>query len=251
VLAATHHFPECALPEDIMTTIEATPPAAIHSRVTDPRSLDRRLATEFLGTFVLVFTVAMATSGDGAGALAPLAIGSALMVMVFAGAHISGAHYNPAVSLAMAMRREITAAEAGTYAATQLISGALAGLLATALVGSDQPFVVASTWKILVVESVFTFALAYVILNAATARETIGNSFFGLAIGFTVATGAFAVGKVSGGIFNPAVALGATLAGALTWSHLWVYVTAGAIGGISAAGVFTYLHPGQWPNAAA
>jgi aquaporin Z len=228
-----------------MTTIDTAPRARTRHQVTDPRSLDRRLTVEFLGTFVLVFTVAMATSRDGAGALAPLAIGSALMVMVFAGAHISGAHYNPAVSLAMVLRREITSTQAGAYVVTQLLAGALAGLLARALIGSAQPTSVASTWKILVVEFAFTFALAFVVLSVATAKATTGNSYFGLAIGFTLATGVFAVGKVSGGVFNPAVALGGSLADALMWSHFWAYTVAACLGGLAAAATFTYLHPAQ------
>jgi aquaporin Z len=80
--------------------------------------------------------------------------------------------------------------------------------------------------------------LCYVVLNVATARDTEGNSFYGLAIGFTVAAGAFAVGSVSGGAFNPAVAVGATVMGLLSWSHIWIYLLANLLGGAAAAGGF-------------
>jgi aquaporin Z len=90
----------------------------------------------------------------------------------------------------------------------------------------------------LVVEFLFTFALAYVVLNVATARDTEGNSFYGLAIGFTLATGIFAVGSISGGAFNPAVAIGASLIGLFSWSHIWIYLVANLLGGAAGAGAF-------------
>ena len=97
----------------------------------------------------------------------------------------------------------------------------------------------------LIVEFLFTFALAYVVLNVATARGTEGNSFYGLAIGFTVAAGAFAVGAVSGGAFNPAVAIGAMVMGLLSWSDIWIYLIANLLGGAAAAMVFMYTQPAE------
>jgi aquaporin Z len=207
-------------------------------------TLDQRLVTEFLGTFVLVFTVGTATSRSGAGVLAPLAIGSALMAVVFAGAHISGAHYNPAVSISMMLRGATDPGATLAYIGTQLTAGTLAGLLVRGLVGPAHPPALAASWKIFVLEFLFTFVLAYVVLNVATARGTEGNSFFGLAIGFTLATGVFAVGNLSGGVFNPAVALGGSLVGSLVWSHFWIYLVAECLGGVVAAVVFRYLHRG-------
>jgi aquaporin Z len=204
-------------------------------------TLDPKLIVEFLGTFVLVLTVGMATSKSGAGILAPLAIGSALMVMVFAGAHVSGAHYNPAVTIAVLARGNAKSKRAVGYITTQLVAGALAGLLVRALDGAAHPAALASDWKIMVVEFLFTFILAYVVLNVATAKATEGNSFYGLAIGFTLATGVFTAGKLSGGAFNPAVALGGSVIGALDWSDLWIYVLANCLGGLIAAVVFQHL----------
>jgi aquaporin Z len=209
--------------------------------------LDRKLSVEFVGTFFLVFTVGMATAKTGAGVLAPLAIGSVLMVMVFAGGHISGGHYNPAVSTAVLLRGKMVSREWVGYVITQLIAGALAALLVRGFNGGASAASVGSTWKILVAEFLFTFALAYVVLNVATARGTEGNSFYGLAIGFTVGAGAFAVGGISGGAFNPAVALGASIMGIFKWSHIWIYLLANLLGGAAAAAAFLYVQQGEKP----
>ncbi len=211
--------------------------------------LGRKLVVEFIGTFFLVYTVCMATNPKtGAGALAPLAIGAALTVMVFAGGHISGGHYNPAVSTAVLVRGRMIASEWAGYVVAQLIAAVSAGLLARGIDGAGTAGAFASTWKMLVVEFLFTFALAYVVLNVATAKGTEGNSFYGLAIGFTVAAGAFAVGGVSGGAFNPAVALGASVLGIFKWSHYWIYVVATLLGGAVAAVTFLYVQPSEKPE---
>jgi aquaporin Z len=204
----------------------------------------RKLVVEFIGTFFLVFTVGMAV--NNAGDLAPLAIGAALMVMVFAGGHISGAHYNPAVSTAVFIRGKLPQAEFGPYVVAQVLGGVAAGVVIIILgYDFDKSADVAGAGKMLIVEFLFTFALAYVVLNVATARGTEGNSFYGLAIGFTVATGAFAVGAISGGAFNPAVAIGAMVMGLLSWSDIWVYLVANLLGGAAAASVFLYTLPAE------
>ena len=189
--------------------------------------LERKLVVEFIGMFLFVFTVGMATNKAGAGALAPLAIGSILMVMVFAGGHVSGGHFNPAVSTAVFLRGRMAKDEFAAYVATQLIAAVLAGLLVRYVGGREAHAVVASSGKMLVVEFLFTFALAWVVLHVATARGTDGNSFYGLAIGFTVVTGALAVGGISGGAFNPAIALGGMVTGLFEWSNIWIYLARG------------------------
>ena len=211
--------------------------------------LSRKLVVEFIGTFFLVFTVCMATNPSKAvPALAPLAIGAVLMVMVFAGGHISGAHYNPAVSTAVLIRGKMTSDEWMRYVITQVVAAVLAGLLARAVNGHGHAGAFASDGKMLIVEFVFTFALAFVVLNVATAHGTEGNSFYGLAIGFTVAAGAFAVGGVSGAAFNPAVGLGASVLGIFKWANYWIYVLAPLCGGALAAVVFLYTQPGEKPE---
>jgi aquaporin Z len=95
----------------------------------------------------------------------------------------------------------------------------------------------------LLAEFLFTFALVYVVLNSATAEGTSGNSFYGLAIGMTVMTGAFAVGDISGGAFNPAVALGISMLGLSSWSNIWIYLVANFAAAIVAAVVFNLINP--------
>jgi aquaporin Z len=209
--------------------------------------IERKLGVEFIGTFFLVFTVGMAVAT--AGTLAPLAIGAVLMVMVFAGGHVSGGHYNPAVSTAVFIRGKLTASEYGAYVATQAVAAlAAAGVVFALDYNPAAPMKVAGDGKMLIVEFLFTFALAYVVLNVATADDTEGNSYYGLAIGFTVAVGAFAVGSVSGGAFNPAVALGATVLGLFQWSHIWIYLVANFAGGAAAAFAFRLTQPAEQPT---
>lgn len=206
--------------------------------------LERKLVVEFIGTFFLVFTVGMAvaTAGD----LAPLAIGAALMVMVFAGGHVSGAHYNPAVSTAVFLRGKMPQSEYLPYMVSQA-AGAIAAAIVVIILefDPDETAEFAGAGKMLIVEFLFTFALAWVVLNVATARGTEGNSFYGLAIGFTVMTGAFAVGSVSGGAFNPAVAIGAMVMGLFSWGDIWIYLLACFTGGAAAAVAFMYTQPAE------
>ena len=204
----------------------------------------RNVIVEFIGTFLLVFTVGASVRGGAA--LAPLAIGAALMVMVYAGGHISGAHYNPAVTLAALVRGRIGAGDAVSYWIVQLAGGLVAAPLVRAAVSTSQSQVVAPVGHAMVsallVELLFTFALAYVVLNVATSKDNPENSFYGLAIGFTVFVGAVAVGGISGGAFNPAVLVGGAAMGLFAWStlsYLLVQMVAGAAAGL----VFSVLNP--------
>jgi aquaporin Z len=206
--------------------------------------LGRKLVVEFIGTFFLVFTVCEAVKM--AGTLAPLAIGAVLMVMVYAGGHISGAHYNPAVSTAVLIRGKMARPEWVPYVVAQLLAAILAAAIARIVSGGGGHTVSGpGAGKQLIAEFLFTFALAYVVLNVATASGTDGNSFYGLAIGFTVTAGAFAVGAVSGGAFNPAVAIGAMVFSIIPWSHLWIFLIANFAGGAAAAYVFLYVQPAE------
>ncbi len=204
---------------------------------------NRKLVVEFIGMFIFMFTVGMATEKAGAGVLAPFAIGFVLMVMVFAGGHISGGHYNPAVSTAVLIRGKMTSTDWFGYVIVQLVAAVLAGLLVRAVGGHEPAASVAGNGKMFVVELLFTLALTYTVLNVATARGTEGNSFYGLAIGGMVLVGAFAVGGVSGGAFNPAIALGASVTGLFKWSNFWVYLLAELVGGIAGALAFLFVQP--------
>ncbi len=209
-----------------------------------------KLIVEAIGTFFLVFTIGQTVKGPNATDMAPLAIGAALMVMVYAGGHYSGGHYNPAVTLGVTLRKKMTWGEAAPYMVAQVAGAAAAAGLVLFIKGSTG-----ASWKPpeanqyhLVAQAVgdflFTFALVYVVLNSATAKGTAGNSFYGLAIGFTVTVGAFAVGPVSGGAFNPAVGVGVTIMGLADVTRLVIYLVADFLGGAAAAILFNSLDMG-------
>ena len=226
---------------DVVTMGPETEVQADHHR----GEATRKYAVEAIGTFFLVFTVAVSSLSRST--FTPLAAGAALMVMVYAGGHISGGHYNPAVTMAALWRRRIGLADAWAYWIVQLVAGLIAGLIAHAVVNPGSVATLHPAGRALVavavVEFLFTFALCYVVLNVATSKDQPDNAFFGLAIGFTVVAGAFAVGGISGGAFNPAVSLGAAAGGLFAWSTLWVYIVVQAVAGIAAGVTFLALNP--------
>jgi aquaporin Z len=203
----------------------------------------KKYLVEFIGTFFLVFTVGSTVITPGAGALAPLAIGASLMVMVFAGGHISGGHFNPAVTFAVWLRGHCPKRDVIPYWIAQILAAFVAAWLIRffKVPGSAQLLPI-GVKAALVAEFLFTFALAWVVLNTATAKGTKDNSFYGLAIGMTVMTGAFAVGGVSGGAFNPAVATGITLMGLSSWSNFWLFLVGEFSGALVAALTFRLVN---------
>jgi aquaporin Z len=189
----------------------------------------KKYLVEFIGTFFLVFTIGMTViqtaTDSGVGLLAPLAIGSALMIMVYAGGHVSGGHYNPAVTLAVWLRGRCPKSDVLPYIGSQIAGSMAASMVALVLKG--DPLKVSGTIDVvpaLIAEFIGTFALAYVVLNVATTKATAGNSFYGLAIGFTVMVMAFALGGISGGAFNPAVAIGVTVMHLEKVANIWTEV---------------------------
>jgi aquaporin Z len=202
----------------------------------------KKYLVEFIGTFFLVLAVCMA--GTTAGAMAPLAIGATLMVMVYAGGYISGGHYNLAVSLAVCIRGKLPVMELIIYWIVQLAAAAAAAYIAS------HVFMYATTAhsndfpkREMAAEMLGTFALAYVVLNTATSAKTAGNSNYGLAIGFTVVTMAYILGPISGGAFNTAVAFGNTIFGGFAWSGFWIYVVGTLVGGAVAGFVYKFINP--------
>ena len=199
---------------------------------------------EFIGTFFLVFTVGMTVIEPSAGPLAPLAIGSALMVMVYAGGHVSGGHYNPAVTLAVLIRGRISGKDASNYLLVQVVAGVVAALL----VGFLKPDVAPSplnhdALNSVVAEFLFTFALCFVFLNTFTAKATEGNSYYGLAVGFTVVVGHYSIGYISGGALNPAIAVGISTMGLSAFADIWIYMVGCFLGGAAAGWAFLALNP--------
>ena len=204
----------------------------------------KKYIAEFIGTFFLVLTVGCTVIPGAAGVIPPLAIGAALMVMVFAAGHISGGHVNPAVTLAVFIRGRCDAKDVLPYWIAQLAAGVAAAFVVVFLVGkSGTPMEISNTPQAFAAEFLFTFALAYVVLNSATAKGTANNSFYGLAIGMTVMVGAFSVGSISGGAFNPAVALGIGLMKIVHISQIWIHISAELVGGLVAALTFKILNP--------
>jgi aquaporin Z len=213
----------------------------------------RACLTEFIGTFFLVFTIGMVIRGgttDEPLLLAPLAIGGVLMVMVYMGGHISGGHYNPAVSLAVMLRGKLSGTNLTLYWIAQVLGAIAAALMVYCILSrtfAPTPAPAYGVARALLVEFIFTFALALVVLNTATAPRTEGNSYFGLAIGCTIVVGVLAGGGISGGAYNPAVAVGPALIDVLlgggTLRHLWIYLVAPLAGGVAAAAVFRFQNP--------
>jgi len=198
----------------------------------------RKYTVEFIGTFFLV-----------SGAIFGGAVGAslALIVMIYAGGHISGAHYNPAVSIAMLIRKKITASELPGYFIAQFLGAVISGALIYYVFEREGVNFICDGFpggalKTALAEIIGTFALAFVVLNVATAKGTSGNSYFGLAIGGTVLAMALAFGKFSGAVFNPAVGLGLCVQKSLCWQNLWMFFVAPIIGGVLAAFVFRMVN---------
>lgn len=204
----------------------------------------KKYLVEFIGTFFLVFTVASAVLFGGEhGVIAPLSIGFVLMVMVYAGGHISGGHYNPAVSLAAAVRGALDWAQLIPYWIFQVLGGACAAILVSHYAILPEFAGCPFSWvQVVIGEFLFTFALCYVVLLVATSPKTEGNSYYGLAIGSTVLVGAFAAGGIFClGAFNPAVAVGLGLINSACWVGVGLISLTNLVAGICAALVYKFV----------
>lgn len=213
-----------------------------------------KYVVELIGMFFIVLTIGMVVLTplpEAWGHLAtaikviypPIAIGMAFTVMIYAGGHVSGGHYNPGVTLAVLIRGKISPQDAGLYIVAQLAGAALASFVVMFLTGREgsDTALMAGRKVILVGEFLFAFALAWVVLNVATAKANAGNSFYGLAIGGIIMVGAFAVGPLTGGAFNPAVATGLTLMKLVPMEQIWMHIAANFAGGAAAGGLFKLL----------
>lgn len=202
-----------------------------------------RYLTELIGTFFLVLAIGFtAVSGSS---LAPLTIASMLMVMVYMGGHVSGAHYNPAITIGVYVRGKLDASEVVPYIVAQVVGAILAAVIVLWIGGATfapAPGPGVGVIRALLAEIVMTFALVLVVLHAATHPATEGNSYYGLAIGFALGAGVFTVGPLSGGALNPAVGIGPilvnTFAGGGSLADLWLYLVGPIAGGLGAAAVF-------------
>ena len=180
-------------------------------------SMQQKLTTEFIGTFFLSLTICTAVVYGSAEAYAPFGIASTLMVMIYAGGHISGAHYNPAVTVSIYLRGACDKDEVLPYIASQVVAAVSAAIVA---------------------ELLFTFALAYVILNVATTESTSGNGYYGAAIALVVLAGAITVGSISLASFNPAVTSALIVSGKLTIADSWMHFVPQFVGAVLATYVY-------------
>lgn len=161
---------------------------------------------EFLGTYFLVLVIAL--TGN------PLAIGFTLTALVYMGGYISGANYNPAVTLALLVSGKMKSDVAIRYILVQLFAGLMSAVTYNMIYSkyfTPSPAINFPLFPVLLVEFLFTFLLTTVVLHVAATAKTKGNDYYGLAIGLTLAAIAFAGGPVSGGVFNPAIAVGPIL----------------------------------------
>tara|TARA_B100000886_G_scaffold17645_1_gene11323 strand:+ start:3973 stop:4587 length:615 start_codon:yes stop_codon:yes gene_type:complete len=200
----------------------------------------KKYLTEFIGTLFLVLIIGLTQN--------PLAIGFGLTVLVYMGAHISGAHYNPAVSLAMLIKKEIDTSDFFKYLISQILGASLAAYLVFLLSSNMvvQPNLDESIYQILLAEVLFTYLLVLVILNVACHPKLKGNSFYGFAIGLTVMGGAYSVGGLSGGVFNPAVSIGPSIIDFISGNGIshyftWYYLVAPIIGSLIAVVHFNFI----------
>ena len=208
----------------------------------------QRLINEFIGTFFLIFTICVAAVYGKAGDYAPLAIGTVLVAVVYAGGHISRAHYNPAVSLAFLIRGcYISVKEMFSFMGVQFLGAILAALLAAYCFKGEIKVSAAeiSIAPALVGEFLFTFLLVWVIMNVATAKAITGNQFYGIAIGFTVIAAIYSVGDISLAVLNPAVAVALSMAGKLSLGQIWIPIVGSISGSVAAVVIFNHANPSE------
>ena len=204
------------------------------------KDLLKKCLVECIGTFFLVFTVASAVMFGADGVIPAISIGFALMVMVYAGGHVSGGHYNPAVSLAALIRGALPAKDLIPYWCAQVLGAVCAAYLVIPFAG-EKTFECCAYGPVplIIGEFLFTFALCYVVLLTATTKKTEGNSYYGLAIGATVTVGAFAVGGIfCYGAFNPAVAVGLGCMHVACWVCLGITILTNFVAAALAALAF-------------
>lgn len=197
----------------------------------------KKYLIEFIGTFFLVLTIAFSAN--------PVAIGFVLAAMIYMGGYVSGAHYNPAVTLAILIQRKISVRDSVIYIISQLVGAVLACYVYVFVKGTAfvvQPGTGYDFWTVFLLEALFTFALASVVLHTAVAKANTPNQFYGLAIGATVMAGAFSVGTISGGAFNPAVGVAPIIANFASSGQssalLLLYIAGPCLGAVIASLLF-------------
>jgi aquaporin NIP len=211
--------------------------------------MSRKLIAEFIGTYFLVF------AGTGAivvntitGALThqgiAITFGLVVMALIYTFGHISGAHFNPAVTIAFWVHRALPLRDACWYIVTQTAAGVTASFSLRVMFGNIAHLgatIPRNSWgQAFLLEFILTFVLMMVIFGSAVHGKA-EKPFAGLAIGGTVGLMAMFAGPISGASMNPARSLGPAWASG-TWDHLWVYLVATTLGAVAAALVYHKLH---------
>ncbi|MEM7654703.1 MAG: aquaporin [Bacteroidota bacterium] len=207
----------------------------------------KRYLAEFLGSLFLVLTVGLSLSAD-IGVMAPLVMGCMLVGLTYLTGHLSGAHLNPAISVAVLIRGRMNWKEAGWYVLAQLLGGFAAAGLALILVQDDafrfaevvSPPSNATYFQVMLVECLFSFLLVLVHLRVIPNGHQPANAYFGLALGMTFLASMYAARDISVGIFNPATAVGPNIVGA-EFHDFWLYLVGPLLGAVLAAFTANFL----------
>lgn len=210
-----------------------------------------KYVAEFVGTYLLVFTVGCnVIKGDPVFNVTSIA--AVLMVSIYALGGVSGANFNPAVSLTLALSGQLDFATAGIYMVTQVVAGILAGVSYFGLYGVAFNLAPKDTFTWMsagAAECLYTFMLCFVVLNVACSTQTgnCPNQFYGLAIGFVIIAGGYGAGAISGGCFNPAVALGIDVSSAgMGFGYSLVYLAFEFLGAALASGMHRLVRPEEY-----
>ena len=211
-------------------------------------TLQQKLVAEFIGTLFLTYTICLTAVWGSSGDFHPgFAIAAILMAMIYSLGYISGAHFNPAVTLGVWIRGSCEKAEVLPYIASQSIAGVFGALLSGYTYTGEHSrgsletaslLLNSEIHEVLLAEFLFTFALVYVILNVATSEATSGNQYYGVAIASVVFAGAISVGDVSMASFNPAVTISLITVGKLSIAQSWLHFTPHLIAGVLASLAF-------------
>ena len=214
-------------------------------------SLRNKFLVEIVGTFILVYAItSVATVYSGSGQLGVIAIGLVhafvLTAIVYAIGYRSGAHVNPAVTIGMLVAKKITRKEAVVYIVAQIIGAVIAAAVVFLIFGSEMAASVTepdegNVVRTLMLETVMTFTLVYVVLATTSSKNFKVGPLAGLAIGITLGLNVIFGGSITGGSLNPARSFGPAL---ITWefTYQWIYWVAPIAGGLIAAGVYKIIH---------
>ena len=239
----------------------------IHKCLTDNlsvsvmESLPMYLA-EFVGTLIVTCTFAMVTQPNityytssnindktqetQESFIAPVAVGFVMIALIYAFGHISGAHFNPSITIAVYIRGFITISDAFIFILVQLIGGFIGALCAWLITGIQPYIEPGNKYKdrygsVFVIEFIYAFAIAIVVINVATTEAQRGNFFYGVSIGMCICAAVASAQKISGGAFNPAVGTALSITNVMrdhgTFKYIWIYwigpIGGGVFGGLS------------------